>query len=399
MRTLLTIALFVTAPHVAFAFSDVSSLHRYVGSINYVRDQGIVQGYSDGSFRPDANINRAELTKVMVEARFTEEQIATCDVSTLVFSDIDQTAWYAPYVCTAFLEQWIVGYDDGTFKPGATINAAETAKILSQAYQVEVEVADVWYQGYIDTLIDRAAYPVTIAEPGQLVNRGEVAFMIQGLDEEGGGVKSGERRGESGESGVKSGELREESGESGVESEDDGCELDEIDVSGDLSAIRSHWLQVVNQYRVAYGLPAYESNAVLDHTATVWALRSREAGLIEHKRLGSDDYYNYQSILDWFTSLGVKFSNPGGTLFTENIAYRIVECEDDCTSAINAMLDDVLASYIAEKGRESSPHYNSVVHEQFTQMGLGLAYDEAEEFLYVVVHYAVGVEGAVESCV
>jgi hypothetical protein len=49
-------------------FSDVNSETNYSQAIQYLKDQKIVQGYPDGSFSPSSTINRAEFTKILVNA-------------------------------------------------------------------------------------------------------------------------------------------------------------------------------------------------------------------------------------------------------------------------------------------------------------------------------------------
>ena len=51
-------------------FSDVASSHPHATAITYVKAAGIVEGYSDGTFRPDADVNRVELLKILQETEF-----------------------------------------------------------------------------------------------------------------------------------------------------------------------------------------------------------------------------------------------------------------------------------------------------------------------------------------
>lgn len=55
-------------------------------AVQYVKDQGIVQGYSDGTYRPKNAINRAEFTKIIIATVLSEED--ACDVKTMGFSDV-----------------------------------------------------------------------------------------------------------------------------------------------------------------------------------------------------------------------------------------------------------------------------------------------------------------------
>ncbi|MFA5829632.1 MAG: S-layer homology domain-containing protein [Candidatus Gracilibacteria bacterium] len=59
-------------------FSDLSSNNPFFDAVNYVQSQGIVSGYENGTYRPDNQINRAEFVKIIIGANFTKEQISGC---------------------------------------------------------------------------------------------------------------------------------------------------------------------------------------------------------------------------------------------------------------------------------------------------------------------------------
>jgi len=60
------------------SFLDVDSANSNYDAIAYVQTQGIVSGYEDGTFGPSKKINRAEFTKILIGAQFTAQQIETC---------------------------------------------------------------------------------------------------------------------------------------------------------------------------------------------------------------------------------------------------------------------------------------------------------------------------------
>jgi len=98
------------------AFYD-SVNHVYERSIIYAQNQGIIEGYQDGTFRPNNIINRAEFTKIIIEARFSQSEILSCDMSTISFPDVNIYDWFSPYICTALNHKIIKGYPDGFFRP------------------------------------------------------------------------------------------------------------------------------------------------------------------------------------------------------------------------------------------------------------------------------------------
>lgn len=202
MRTLLLTALLL-APTASFAaaFSDVPATHQNAQAIVYVKAEGIVEGYADGTFKADANINRAEFTKIIIEAVASDSEIADCDTSTMsYFSDVPATAWYAPYVCVGRARGIVQGHLVSTgkpyFAPGEPINMVEAAKIITVGFGIgespldcsgpnggatcmeHASQGDVWYKRHIVALADRGAIPLSITDKGQYVTRGEMAEMI-----------------------------------------------------------------------------------------------------------------------------------------------------------------------------------------------------------------------------
>ncbi len=109
-------------------FSDVSATHNNALSIFWMADEGTVEGYSDGTFRPDQPVNRAELMK-MVTFESVESSV---DNFQNCFPDVTDQ-WFAPYVCLGYNEGWVEGYPDGNFRPGDNVNRVEAMKIILNA--------------------------------------------------------------------------------------------------------------------------------------------------------------------------------------------------------------------------------------------------------------------------
>src|SRR5699024_2142807 len=86
-----------------------------------------MNGYADGTFRPDATITRAEacqlISTLLVEKITNEDHL---------FNDVDVSAWYADAVRQMTGFSLVNGYADGTFLPDATITRAEFVTILSR---------------------------------------------------------------------------------------------------------------------------------------------------------------------------------------------------------------------------------------------------------------------------
>ncbi len=119
----------LTSQHSFAAFSDVKNAHPNYTAIEYLQTDGTLQGYEDGTFRPQNSVNRAEFLKIIIAG----SNLPTDIENTTPFTDVNHEAWYGPYVKKAFHEGWISGYGDGTFRPEQTINKVEALKITAKA--------------------------------------------------------------------------------------------------------------------------------------------------------------------------------------------------------------------------------------------------------------------------
>ena len=103
-------------------FSDVPKGYWAANYIGYMQQFGIITGYSDGSFRPDAPVTRAEFAAIA--SRF--EKLTQGSAS---FTDVPDTHWAVKYINFAATRGWVTGYEDGTFKPEHSITRAEVAAV------------------------------------------------------------------------------------------------------------------------------------------------------------------------------------------------------------------------------------------------------------------------------
>ena len=110
-------------------YPDVAFNKWYNNAISTLTNMGIICGYPDGTFRPDAPITRAELTKIAASF-FSDPRVATTYDGR--FSDVKGAEWYISYLMTAIEEGLIEGYPDGSFRPDRPITRAETCTIVNR---------------------------------------------------------------------------------------------------------------------------------------------------------------------------------------------------------------------------------------------------------------------------
>jgi hypothetical protein len=110
-------------------FSDVKSGDWYNTMVDTLAEMGIVKGYSDGTFRPDAPITRAEFAAIA--ARFDTSDVTGKSAS---FTDIADS-WAKSSIERTAILGWTKGYADGSFKPNENITRAEVAALVNRVLQ------------------------------------------------------------------------------------------------------------------------------------------------------------------------------------------------------------------------------------------------------------------------
>lgn len=161
-------------------FWDLDPKHEYYGYISDVKNKGIVGGNPDGSVEPDSAINRAALAKILVEATNEDSVILGANLEAGVYSDAELGSWYAPYLKIA-RDMGVMTGDTGknTVRPGDNANGAEVAKMVAEAFGMEVREKkdwEDWYDPYFEVLGEVNALPYNKGD--HKVTRGEMMFMV-----------------------------------------------------------------------------------------------------------------------------------------------------------------------------------------------------------------------------
>lgn len=110
-------------------FTDVGADQWAYAYIETAVAHGVISGYSDGTFRPNNTVTRAQVAKMIVQARnwSLDGETGTS------FSDIAYGDWAYNYADIASAAGVMNGYSDGTFRPYASATRAQIAKILASA--------------------------------------------------------------------------------------------------------------------------------------------------------------------------------------------------------------------------------------------------------------------------
>ena len=97
-----------------------------------------IVGYEDGTFRPDGDMTRAEAATIF--ARLISEAKGESVSGNAGFSDVSQNDWFAAYVGYLAKYDVIKGYEDGTFRPNASVTRAEFVAMAVRCYDLFYEL-------------------------------------------------------------------------------------------------------------------------------------------------------------------------------------------------------------------------------------------------------------------
>jgi len=169
-------------------FNDVSSDNPYYEAVTNLTAEGIINGFEDGTFKPDEPVTRAQYTKIMCYAQNVGE-IRYSEADRAKFPDVDPNHWAIDNITTARNTGIINGYDDGTFKP-------ENSVLYEQAVKMAVCALGYTEAHAIRAGGDKGAYPygylnlatkakllnkISGVKMGEPLNRGRVAQLIDNM--------------------------------------------------------------------------------------------------------------------------------------------------------------------------------------------------------------------------
>jgi hypothetical protein len=178
------IAFALTASTAAFAapsFTDVADTADYAQAVSTLASLGIINGYEDGSFKPDNQITRAEVS-VMIVAAINRTADAEGQKGNTPFADMNNEAynWASGFVNVAVSEKIIAGFEDGSFGPAKNVTYAQVAKMLvcAAGYGDYAEYLGGWPNGYLSVASDKGITAGVSAGQDEAVTRAQVAKMI-----------------------------------------------------------------------------------------------------------------------------------------------------------------------------------------------------------------------------
>ena len=108
-------------------FSDVAETDWFNNAVSTLANAQLINGYPDGSYRPNANITRAEFATIAIRF-FLDEDV---EIEENNLSDV-KGHWAEAHINLAYALELINGYPDGTFRPDQKITRAEAMAIVNR---------------------------------------------------------------------------------------------------------------------------------------------------------------------------------------------------------------------------------------------------------------------------
>ena len=173
------LALAMALSMVSFAaFSDVAADAKYGEAVSILSSLGVINGYEDGTFKPDETITRAQFAAVVCRLLGLGET-AEGAKGQQVFNDVPADDWAAGYVALASQQKIVNGYGDGNFGPNDPVKYEEAIKMLVAAcgYNPMAESLGGYPGGYQVVAAQRGILSGVNGTAGEAAPRSTVAMM------------------------------------------------------------------------------------------------------------------------------------------------------------------------------------------------------------------------------
>ena len=181
LSLILAISMVMSMFSFAFAGSSLKDVvdTDYEAAVEALVELGIVNGYEDGTYRPEQNVSRAEMAKLLVVAAGLEPAAKLAEGATK-FADVNG-GWASGYVNVASEYGYVMGDPDGNFRPDDTVSYAEAATMALRVlgYKSYIEAKGTWPTNYISKAEDlKLLEDITFDSYSDGAARGNVAILI-----------------------------------------------------------------------------------------------------------------------------------------------------------------------------------------------------------------------------
>ena len=152
LKALLSVAVIAIGVMPALAFPDVSKDYWAASQINLLSEQGVIVGYPDGTFKPDANVTRAEFAAMAIRALGQQH---TKIAQPITYADVDENYWaYQDIQKAVYFDLISNSKENDLFRPEDSVSRAESLSVAVNALTTETispdKAKEVLERRYID---------------------------------------------------------------------------------------------------------------------------------------------------------------------------------------------------------------------------------------------------------
>lgn len=171
LSLLLTLSMIIGCSINVFAYSDVESGTTTFTAVELLSALDILNGFEDGSFKPEQIVTRAEMAKIICKM-FDMTAISS---STQIFKDVPTEHWAADYINTIAGLGIINGYGDGNYGPEDTVTYEQAIKMIVCAlgYEPMAKTKGGYPSGYLTV-----ANSIGLLKNISSSNRGDIAVLV-----------------------------------------------------------------------------------------------------------------------------------------------------------------------------------------------------------------------------
>lgn len=151
LSLILALSMVLSMSAFALEFPDVTSENKNAEAIDVLSSLGIIRGYDDGTYKPEKEVTRAEMTSLLLRM-LALSVISSTPVET-VFTDVDPANWAAQDIKTATDNGYVKGYGEGLFGPDDNVTVEQAVKMIVEAlgygHDIVLGEGDNWAVNYM----------------------------------------------------------------------------------------------------------------------------------------------------------------------------------------------------------------------------------------------------------
>lgn len=189
MLTIVLLPYQAKAAESSVLFSDVNSEHWAQKAIQYMVREGAINGYQDGSFRPEGELKRVHVAKMLDRIQYISSEFSTEELTAVKLKDVPATMDGFEAVAGLYLSHSAdFLFENGQFQPYKSITRGEVAALLSNVFGIyasedyridDVSPSSIFYDGVAGLVENEVTnlYNGTSFKPNNVLTRAQFAMF------------------------------------------------------------------------------------------------------------------------------------------------------------------------------------------------------------------------------